>query len=112
MQSLTLAAYLSAHRGPVRPIRFLLRGSKCSLLRLMLALLTTLRFSPGPEYATALPSCHWSSHTARYDRTGTVIDEFRRTATIKGCIRVEHHRAGILTCRLLDDVKLAKKRNA
>jgi hypothetical protein len=58
VQSLTLTAYLSTHRSPVRPIRLLLRSSQCSLLRLMLALLATLRFSPGPEYATALPSCH------------------------------------------------------
>jgi len=35
------------NRGPLRPLAFLLRSSPGSLLRVTLALLTTLRFSPG-----------------------------------------------------------------
>jgi len=38
---------VSSNRGPLRPLAFLLRSSPGSLLRVTLALLTTLRFSPG-----------------------------------------------------------------
>ena len=52
----------------------------------MLALLTTLRFRPSPEYTTALPSCHRPSLTEPYDRARTVTGELRLTVTNYGHI--------------------------
>jgi hypothetical protein len=58
---LALISGLSADRGPVRPVSFLLLSPPGSLLRLILALLAALRLGPGAKDTTALTSRHGPS---------------------------------------------------
>jgi hypothetical protein len=59
-QRLPLILGLSSERSPLRPCHLLLFDTPCPLLRLALALLTPLRFSPGSQDTTLL-SRHRSS---------------------------------------------------
>jgi hypothetical protein len=55
---LALVSCLSANRSTLRSCSFFLFSAPGALLRLMLPLLTTLRFCPGSKHATTLLSCH------------------------------------------------------
>jgi hypothetical protein len=60
-ERLTLVPRLRSERSSLGPRHLLLLSTPCSLLCLVLALLTPLRFSPGSKHAAALPSRHRSS---------------------------------------------------
>ena len=58
---LTLISCLSADRGTLRPLLLQLLSTPRSLLRLLQALLATLRFRPGRKHATIPTSYHQDS---------------------------------------------------
>jgi hypothetical protein len=67
---------MGANRSALRTFLSQLLGAPRSLLRLMLALLTALRFRPGPEHAAIPTSRHRSSQREQYDLDETRIQEF------------------------------------